>query len=60
VLARERVDGHLLEQAVVLEEAAGDCALKIRIPRDEAVANDLAPVTFEVWINVSMAYVMDA
>lgn len=54
------VERRLLEQAVVLEEIAGDCALKFGIPCDEAVANGLAPGTFEVWIKVAMVYAMNA
>lgn len=54
------VERRLLEQAVVLEEVAGDGTLKSWVPRDEAVADDLAPRTFEVWIKVAMAYAVDA
>jgi len=54
------VEWRLLEQAVVLEEVAGDCALEFGVPCDEAIANGLAPRTFEVWIKVAMVYAMDA
>lgn len=46
------------EQAVVFEKIAGDRALKIMVPCDEAAADDLAPEIFKVWINVAMAYAM--
>ncbi len=54
------VERRLLEQVVVLEEVAGDCTLKCGVPCDEAVANGLAPGTFEVWVKVAMVYAMGA
>ncbi len=58
ILAVHRIIGGYFEQAVVFEKIAGDRALKVMVPCDEAVADDLAPEIFKVWINVAMAYAM--